>query len=427
MIGDSDADRVRSVGRWVTTLLFLGSVVSYMDRAVLGVLMQQVRSDLALSNADYGIAVNCFLVAYALFYILGGRLADRFGYRHIVSLALGIWSLASAAHAAASGLLSLCALRALLGAAEGSFYPAAIRGITCWFPGPERAKGIGWLLAGICVGSLITPPLAAWASLTSGWRAAFLVTGLAGLLLLPAWLALHRNIHRSGTLRRPAALGRASQETALPAAATPLLAVLGSGRFWSAAGARALSDAAWFFYLFWLPGYFQAVHGFNPKMIGQYLWIPYGAAGLGAVAGPWIAGILIRRGSAPERARKTVLVVSAVCAAIGALSAFAGDAQALALICLALFAHQSWAANIHTVITEISPVEHAAVLYGITGATGTLIGAVSQPLIGFLVDRSGYTPAFLGAGSCYLIAAMLLVAGVRTIETITVRSRRQPA
>lgn len=416
---DNQTDRLRRFAWWVTTLLFFGSVVSYLDRAVLGVLMQQVRHELSLSNTGYGIAVNFFLLAYALFYILGGRLADRFGYRHIVSLSLAVWSVASAAHAMVLGLISLCALRALLGAAEGSFYPAAIRGITQWHSGPDRAKGIGLLLAGICVGSLITPPMAAWTSLAFGWRAAFLVTGLVGLLLLPPWIALHRKINRAGALFRQEAPETGPLE-APPPAAVPLLPVLRSGKFWSAAGARALSDAAWFFYLFWLPGYFQAVRGFDPKMIGQYLWIPYGAAGIGAVAGPWIAGVLVHRGVAPQRARKTVLVVSAACAALGALAFLAGDAAALALVCLALLAHQSWAANIHTVITEISPPAHAAVLYGITGATGTLAGAISQPLIGALVDWRGYTSAFLGAGSCYLIAIVLLLAGVGTIETITV-------
>jgi ACS family hexuronate transporter-like MFS transporter len=307
-------------------------------------------------------------------------------------------------------------LRAMLGAAEGSFYPAAIRGITQFHAGLERGKSIGLLLAGICLGALITPPVAAWTSLAFGWRMTFLITGLSGLAFLPAWMALHRSMERKGVLpcERPD-----GGENGTAGAGTPLAAVLGSTKFWSAASARALSDAAWTFYLFWLPGYFQAVRGFDPKMIGIYLWIPFGVAGLGAVAGPWMAGALMHRGTPPARARKAVLAGSAVCAAVGALAFLAGDAGALALVCLALMAHQSWSANIHTLITEISPPAHAAVLYGITGAAGTLAGAIAQPIVGSVVDRQGYAPPFLAAGCCYLVAIVLVLLGVRTMEVIT--------
>jgi ACS family hexuronate transporter-like MFS transporter len=407
---------LRKFGWWLTILLAVGSVVSYIDRAVLGVLMQQVRADLALTNTAYGLAVNCFLLAYALFYILGGRLADQFGYRRLIPLTLAVWSLTSAAHSMARGLWSLCALRAMLGAAQGSFYPAAIRGITQWRSGSERAKSIGLLLAGICLGTLITPPVAAWTSLAFGWRIAFLITGLSGLAFLPAWMALHGWMVRKRVLAGETPHGR---ESGTSGAATPLSTVLGSGKFWCAAGARALSDAAWTFYLFWLPGYFQAVRGFDPKMIGMYLWIPFGVAGVGAVAGPWIAGALAQKGMPAPRARRVVLAGSAACAVVGALAFLADDAGALALVCLALMAHQSWSANIHTVITEISPPAHSAILYGITGAAGTLAGAIAQPVIGAVVDRRGYAPPFLAAGSCYVAAIVLVLLGVRTMDVIT--------
>jgi len=400
---------------WVLALLLCcGSVVNYLDRAVLGVLMQPVRAALSLSNTDYGFAVNTFLVAYAVFYVVGGRLADRFGYRRTISISLALWSLAAMAHGWARGFASLCLVRGLLGAGQGSFYPAAIRGTTEWFPGAQRAMAIGLLLAGLCVGTLITPPVAAWLFLKYGWRAAFLVTGAISLLLLPLWSLFHRPAGR-GLTRTVADTGAMS---APPEDVIPLGFVLRSGKYWSAVMARALSDSAWYFYLFWLPGYFQEVRGFDAAMLGESLWIPYGAAGLGALGGPWAAGVLIRRGVEPGRARKTVLVASACGCVLGALAFLPGSAFALVLVCLALFAHLSWATNIHTVITEISPPGHTAVLYGISGATGTVLGAVAQPIIGWIVDTHGYTPAFLAAGSHYVLAAVLVIAGVGRIERI---------
>ena len=148
------------------------------------------------------------------------------------------------------------------------------------------------------------------------------------------------------------------------------------------------------------------------------LWIFYFAADAGALGGAWFSSALIRRGWGVDRARKTVLVAAAVLAASGGLSCFLPvPALAMALISVALFGHQAWSTNIHTAITEVSPGRLVAVLYGITGAAGTLAGAVSQPAIGRLVDVFGYVPPFLGAGAAYLVAAALLLAAGR-IERI---------
>ena len=196
----------------VVLLLFLGSVLNYLDRAVLGVVMPDVRRDLALTNADYGMAVNAFLLLYMIFYILGGRLADSFGSRRTFTLTVVCWSVAHALHALASGLRSLCLFRALLGIGEGGYYPTAMRGAAEWFPPKNRAKAVGILLCGLTVGTLAALPLVAWLAVRYGWRATFVVTGVLSLLLLPPWWLLHRRIHRLyGTPDpAPAALGEAT-------------------------------------------------------------------------------------------------------------------------------------------------------------------------------------------------------------------------
>ena len=136
----------------LVTFFFAGSVLSYVDRSVLGVVMPQVRTDLALSNTEYGLAVNCFLMAYMAFYVLGGRLADLLGSRRTFTLNILFWSLAGIAHAAVRGLASLCVFRALLGVGEGGFFPTAMRGFSEWFPEKNRAKPVGVLMCGISLG-----------------------------------------------------------------------------------------------------------------------------------------------------------------------------------------------------------------------------------------------------------------------------------
>jgi len=405
----------------IAALLFFGSVINYMDRTVLGVVMPQIRSDLGLSNADYGLAVNAFLVCYAVFYVLGGRVADWLGYRRMFVVTVLFWSVANMLHATVRGILSLSLFRALLGVGEGGYYPTAIRAIAHWFAPRDRAKAVGLILCGLSVGTLITPPIVAAITLHFGWRTAFLATGAAGLLLVPPWLWLHHRIRRAGLLSREAH-SVPSEESQREEVS--LGEVLRHRKYLCTLAARAMTDSAWFFYLFWLPGYFQQVRGFDLKMVGLTLWIPYLAADIGALAGAWASSGLIRRGHSVDFSRKAVLVPSAALAALGTLTYFAGSASlGLAIISLAMFGHLSWASNIHTVITEITPPRHVATLYGITGATGTLLGAVTQPVIGYLVDISGYAPAFLYAGGAYCTAIALALSAGR-VEPIQANARR---
>ena len=198
----------KSFARLIVLLLFAGSMINYLDRSVLSVVMPNVRRDLSLTNANYGLAIHAFLVMYAVFYILGGRIADRLGYRRTFTLAVVFWSLASMAHAFLQGLRSLFLCQALLGMGEGIYYPAAMRGAAGLFPPASRAKAVGTILSAISLGMLITPPLVAWTTLHYGWRATFLLLGALGLLLLPPWLWVHRQIQRAERYARRGASGR---------------------------------------------------------------------------------------------------------------------------------------------------------------------------------------------------------------------------
>jgi ACS family hexuronate transporter-like MFS transporter len=404
-----------SFPRLIVVLLFAGSAINYLDRSLLGVVMPQVRRDLLLSNADYGLAIHAFLVMYAVFYILGGRIADRIGYSRTFTLAVAFWSLAAMAHAFVRGLPSLILCRALLGIGEGIYYPAAMRGVVELFPPASRAKAVGSILSAICLGLLVGPPLVAWTTLHHGWRATFLLLGALGLLLLPPWLWVHRQSRRADV---PA--GATAVEAHDPAAGVPaepevtVGEVLRTRKYWCVLAARGCSDTAWYYYLFWIPGYFQEARGLSLAMVGKLLWVPYFCAFIGAFAGAAASSALIRRGWGLHRSRKTALLVFAFLAVCGASAGFApGPKLALALCSLALFAHECWSTNIHTVVTEISPPKHIAVLYGMTGAAGTFVGAGAQLAIGPLIDAHGYKPAFVCAGGVYVLAAGLLIsAGV---------------
>jgi ACS family hexuronate transporter-like MFS transporter len=407
-------DRQSRFAWLVVFLLFAGSVLNYMDRSLVGVIMPQVRRDLMLTNADFGLAVNAFLVMYSVFYVLGGRIADRLGYRAAFALTVGFWSFASMAHALVQGLRSLAFCRAILGIGEGGFFPAAMRGAAEWFPPENRAKAVGLILSALCVGTLLTPPLVAWITTHYGWRASFLVIGALGLLLLPPWLFLHERIHQTYEVGDPAPSEKREETGTAAEDDLSLSEVLKTRKYWCMLAARASSDAAWYFYVFWIPGYFQDVRRYDLASVGRFLWIPFFSAGVGALTGAWASSALIRRGLGLDPSRKTVLLASLGLCVVGASACFAPSAYlALALVSLALFGHQSYGSNIHTVIIEITPPRHVAVLYGITGAAGTLLGAAAQVAVGRVIDTFGYKPAFVWAGGMALLAAILLLAAGR--------------
>jgi ACS family hexuronate transporter-like MFS transporter len=400
-----------SLPRLIVLLLFAGSMVNYIDRSLLSVVMPGVRRDLSLTNTDYGLAIHAFLVMYAIFYILGGRIADRLGYRRTFSLTVLFWSMATIAHTFVQGLRSLVFCQAMLGMGEGSYYPTAMRGAAGLFPPASRAKAVGTILSAISLGMLLTPPLVAWTTLHYGWRATFLLIGALGFLLLPPWLLIHRRMRFT-----PGALDPAFAEERGVAAGVPaeqeitLGEILKTRKYWCVLAARACSDAAWYFYLFWIPGYFQEARGLSLQAVGKLLWIPYFCSFVGALAGAAASSTLIRGGWGVNRSRKTVLLAAAFVCALSASAGFAPTTNlALALVSVALFAHQSWSTNIHTVITEISPPKHVAILYGMTGAAGTFIGAATQLVFGPLIDLHGYKPAFVWVAGMYVLAAGLLV------------------
>ena len=189
-------------------------------------------------------------------------------------------------------------------------------------------------------------PVVAWITAQYGWRASFLATGAVGFLLIPPWHILHRAL--DGTTRPEARKNEVSGPR------TPLAFVLQTRKYWCTLAARSCSDAAWYFYLFWMPGYFQEARALSLETVGSVLWIPYFAAGVGSVGGSWLSSALMHRGVSLDRARKSVLIPSRVLGSLGALSYFAEDyLKAIGIVAIALLGHQSWSSNLHTAISEI--------------------------------------------------------------------------
>lgn len=395
--------------RWIIAgLLFAATTINYIDRQTLSVLSPMLRRELHLTEHDYANVVTAFLVPYTIMYALGGRLIDRIGVRAGAAIALCWWSLATMLTAAARSAFSLAAFRFLLGIGEPAIFPAGVRACGEWFPRRERALPTGIFSSGSAVGALLAPPLIALLTLRFGWRCAFLIPGLIGMLWLPLWLWVYRAPERHPAVRPRDLADWRSEHTAQPEQSWLQLAR--DRRVWALALPRLASDPAWYFYVFWLPDYLQRGRHLNLSEIAVYGWIPFLFADIGNVGGGALSDWLIRRGIAPARARVAVLI-GVGC--LTPLSALAGQVNsvvfAVSLICLATFLCQCWSTNIATLAADLLPASSTGTVVGMMGTAGSLGGVLFAQSLGLLIGRFGYPPAFLLAALLHPVAACMLV------------------
>jgi ACS family hexuronate transporter-like MFS transporter len=184
--------RIRHLRWWVVSLIFLASVLNYVDRQALSILAPTVQQELGLSNEDYAAVLNAFLVAYTVALILSGKIVDRFGVRLSLALFVGWWSIANILTGFARSAASLGVCRFLLGLGEAGNWTAAPKAVSEWFPARERGLAIGIYTLGATIGATLAPILIVGLASWHSWQAAFIITGSAGLVWLIPWLWFYR-------------------------------------------------------------------------------------------------------------------------------------------------------------------------------------------------------------------------------------------
>jgi len=391
--------------RWVIVgLLGVATTINYIDRQTLSILSPTLRRELHLTDQDYSNIVTAFLISYTVMYSLGGRIMDAIGVRLGLSLSLAWWSVATVLTGFARGAVSLSVFRFLLGIGEPCVFPAGVKVCGEWFPDRLRATATGIFSSGSALGAILAPPLTAWITIQFGWRYAFLIPGVLGLLWLPAWWLVYRPATDVAT---PA---RSEKEW---------LRLLSSRTVWGLVLARLFSDPVWYFYLFWLPDYLQRERQLSLAQIGFYGWIPFLFADLGSLGGGMLSDSLVRRGLTSQHARLAVLIGVACVAPAGALVGFApSTATAIAVTCVVAFLTQCWSTNTAALVADVVPQEQAGSVMGLMGTAGSLAGAFFAQLLGYVIHTFGYPAAFGMAALLHPCAATLLVCLVRPVAGI---------
>ena len=409
-----------SAGPWKIAVLVSAAIaISYLDRQTLPVAVSAIANDIPLSNQQFSALQSTFLFSYAFMYAGGGKLVDALGTRRGFTVIMVFWSMACASHALAATFAMLAVSRFLLGMGEGGGFPAATRVVSeCCSPA-ERGTAMGIINAGTAVGAVIAPPLIAIILSHLSWRWIFVFAGAIGVAWVAWWTlaSFPKTGQRQGT---PESSVETDKNGTLR-----WIDLLRIREVWGLVGAKFLSDAAWYFYLFWLPKYLYDARGFNVKAVGTYAWIPYAAAGIGCLLGGWFSSELVRRQFSIGVARKVALGLSAAVMPLVILIPYTAVSWAIVTFSVAYFGQQSWSTLVMVLPTDLFPSRVVGSVAGLVGFGGAMGGIVFGEIVGYLLDHGfGYGVVFAAAGSLHVIAFMVILLSVPAVVPLSMGRER---
>ena len=404
--------------RWRIAILVSAAIaISYLDRQTLSVAIGAISKDIPLTNQQFSYLQSAFLLAYALMYAGGGKLSDALGTKRGFTLIMLFWSISCLSQGLAINFAMLAISRFLLGMGEGGGFPSATRAVAEWFSVKDRATAMGIINGGSAVGAVAAPPLIAGILAISSWRAIFFVTGAIGVLWT-VWWRLSYFV--------PEAFEDENQAGAFRSQPPSWFSLLRIRETWGLVLPKFLSDAAWYFYLFWLPKYLYDARGFDIKSVGKLAWIPYAAAGLGCLVGGSFSSYLVRRRVGLGAARKWVLGLSAAVMPFILLVTHVRVSWALAVFSLAFFGQQSWSTLVIVLPTDLYPRDVVGSVAGMVGFGGAIGGIAFGTLAGYLLDHGfGYSTVFALAGSFHVIGFLIILAAVPVVAPLPLGPKLQ--
>ena len=404
--------KIRNLRWYVCGLVFLATVINYLDRQVFSILAPDLQKEIGWSELEYGRIVIAFQVAYAVMMLVSGRIIDRIGTKLSFSVAVLSWSLVEMAHALARSAFGFGVARFFLALTEAANFPAAAKAVSEWFGPSERAFATGIFISGVGAGaivaSLMVPPLAA----AVGWQWTFVVTGLLGFLWFIAWVSLYQTPHAHPWLTDEERALVPAQVDKASAASVPWVSLLGYRETWAYGLSKSLIDPIFWFLMFWLPKFLAESHGIRGVAVIPYLTGVYICADIGSLGAGFVSSVLVKRGWSLNAARKvTMLVLTIIASPMIVTAGFMKDPViGIALIAITCGVHQAWSAMVWTLPTDLFPSRATASVAGIGAAAASIVSIVTAEFTGrYLNLHPGYyTPIFVVAGMLYPLALLVV-------------------
>jgi ACS family hexuronate transporter-like MFS transporter len=433
--------------RWVIcSLLFFATTINYIDRQVVSLLGPTLSAEFGWSDLDYSHIIFNFTLAYAIGLLAVGPLIDRLGTKLGFALAIAFWSLAAIGHAVAHlyngpaipsidisastgfAFVSLVGTvagfslaRFALALGEAGNFPASIKATAEWFPKKERALATGVFNSGTNVGALVAPLVVPWITLTWGWSWAFVITGALGFIWMAVWLLVYHPPREHPSLSK-AELDYIESDPVESVQPIAWRRLLPHRQTWAFAAGKFLTDPIWWLYLYWVPDFLHKAHHIDLKGSALPIFVIYQIATIGSVAGGWLPARLMAQGWTLNRARKTAMLVPALCVLPIVFAPLVSSMWvAVLLIGLAAAAHQAWSANLFTFSSDMFPKRAVGSVVGIGGMGGAVGGMFIALAVGQILTATGgsYVIIFAMAGTAYLLAFGVIHLLVPTITPVS--------
>lgn len=405
--------KVKGLRWWIVGLIALATIINYIDRTSLSVLWPEIAKELYPGHTSdetkeiYALISIIFVFSYAFGQAIFGKIFDWVGTRMGFVLSIGVWSVATALHAFAQGVLSFGIFRAILGISEAGNWPGATKGNAEWFPTKERALAQGIFNSGAAIGAIISIPLIAYLTIHFSWQAIFILIGLAGLLWLIPWWILVKALPKdhpwiTAEEREYILTGQKNEDFDgdgdVDQEYNPdTKELLGHKQSWGVILASAAIDPIWWLFVFWIPIYLNEVYGMDVQSIGLYGWVPYFGAMLGAWFGGLFAQNALKKGWSINKTRKMIITIGCLIMlpALLAMASPGGPTSAVIIMAVILFGFQTAIGNVQTLTSDLFSGKTVGTLAGFSGMAAKLSAAGLTYLVPWLTSGGNYTPAFV--------------------------------
>ena len=398
--------KIKGLRWWIIGLIFIATVINYIDRTAFALLWPQMGEDLGMDNSDYAFMLNIFMVTYAVSKFLSGRLYDKIGTRIGFIASIVVWSLAAAFHAVARGVISLSVVRGLLGLGEAGLWPGAVKSNGEWFPVKQRALAQGIFNSGASIGNVIAPIIIVYLYAQFGWKSTYIILGAVGLLWVIPWYIVNKTKPEDHPWitdeERKLILDDRIENNIIEdknAQSLSILKILSYKQPWGVLLCRFFIEPIWWFFAGWMPIYLNTKFNLSIEEIGNTMWISYLMAAAGGILGGLFTEAIIKRTSV-DVGRKVSIVLGSLLIIIGfvGIILFVNDSNYMTFIYLAgiaLFGFQFAIGNIQTLSSDLFRGPSVGTLAGLAGTIAALSPIIMNWFIGKITAGGSYTPAFI--------------------------------
>lgn len=411
--------------RWmILFMLFAATTINYLDRQILSILKPILDVELGWTDAQYGMIMSIFQASYAVGLTMFGWIIDKYGARLGFAISIVWWSVGALCHAFAIGVKSMGFSRIVLGLGEGGNFPASIKTVTNWFSSGERVFATTLFNSGANVGALVAPATIPFIAAAWGWQSAFVAAGVLGFIWVAFWLRMPKE-PRVKLAAESSELVRAEKEETRNS--IPWKKLLTYRQAWSLIIVRFLTDPIWWFFLFWLPDFFNKHFGYNIQESALPLIVIYALVTVLSIIGGSLTKYLAGRGWSLNKVRKISMLIFACCVLPVIFVQYFDMWTIVGVLGLAGGAHQAWSASVYTLGSDMFPKSDVASITGLSGMAGQIGSVLFQTAVGFTLSHfvamgnpsHGYDIIFVVCGCAYLTAFIifsLIVPKIRMVQ-----------